>query len=72
MDGHVVSLVRKGVTQPGYVETIKDEGMPLFEHPTSYGDLFVEYIVVLPTQLSKETQQSALALRPADRLTMLM
>ena len=59
LDGHVVPLVRKGVTQPGYVQTIKGEGMPLFERPSSYGDLFVEYIVVLPTELSKETQQSA-------------
>jgi DnaJ-related protein SCJ1 len=58
LDGHVVSLVRKGVTQPGFVQTIKGEGMPLFERPTSYGDLFVEYNVVLPTQLSKETRQS--------------
>ena len=60
LDGHVVPLVRKGVTQPGYVQTIKGEGMPLFERPTSHGDLFVEYIVVLPTELSKETQKSAL------------
>ncbi|KAF8485941.1 DnaJ-domain-containing protein [Russula ochroleuca] len=58
LDGHVVPLVRKGVTQPGFVQTIKGEGMPLFERPTSYGDLFVEYNVVLPTQLSKETRQS--------------
>jgi len=57
LDGHVVQLVRKGVTQPGFVQTIKDEGMPLFEHPTSHGDLFVEYNVVLPTHLSKEMQR---------------
>jgi DnaJ-related protein SCJ1 len=59
LDGHVVSLVRKGVTQPGFVQTIKGEGMPLFERPTSHGDLFVEYNVVLPTKLSEETRQSA-------------
>jgi len=58
LDGHVVALVRTGVTQPGFVQTIKGEGMPLFEHPTSYGDLFVEYNVVLPTHLSQETRQS--------------
>ena len=58
LDGHVVSLVRKGVTQPGFVQTIKGEGMPLFERPTSHGDLFIEYNVVLPTKLSKETRQS--------------
>lgn len=58
LDGHVVSLVRKGVTQPGFVQIIKGEGMPLYERPISHGDLFVEYNVVLPTKLSQETRQS--------------
>jgi len=60
LDGHVVQLVREDdVTQPGFVQTIKGEGMPLFERPISYGDLFVEYNVVLPTHLSKETRRGA-------------
>ena len=60
LDGHVVQLERKEVvTQPGFVQTIKGEGMPLFGHPTSHGDLFVEYNVVLPTHLSKETRRGA-------------
>ncbi len=75
LDGRVVSLVRKGVTQPGFVQTIKGEGMPFFERPTSYGDLFVEYNVVLPTKLSKETRQGAschcLDYRPSDILIFL-
>ncbi|KAI9440056.1 DnaJ-domain-containing protein [Lactarius indigo] len=57
LDGHVVPLVREGVTQPGFVQTIKDEGMPHFERPSYYGDLFVEYNVVLPTHLSTQTRQ---------------
>ena len=40
----------------GFVQTIKDEGMPLFEQST-YGDLFVEYVVVLPTQLSADSRR---------------
>jgi hypothetical protein len=59
LDGHVVPLERKGVTQPGFVQTIKGEGMPHFENPSSQGDLFVEYNVVLPTQLSTQTRQRA-------------
>jgi DnaJ-related protein SCJ1 len=59
LDGRVISLERKGVTQPGFVQTIKGEGMPHFESPSSFGDLFVEYIVVLPTQLSTQTRQRA-------------
>lgn len=66
LDGHVVPLERKGVTQPGFVQTIKGEGMPLFERPTSHGDLFVEYNVVLPTRLSEETRRSASGVRFLD------
>ncbi|KAF8206442.1 DnaJ-domain-containing protein [Mycena galopus ATCC 62051] len=47
LDGHVVRLQRKGVTQPG---------MPHFEKPT-FGDLFVEYNVVLPIEISPQTRR---------------
>jgi hypothetical protein len=33
--------------------------MPHFERPSSHGDLFVEYNVVLPMQLSTQTRQRA-------------
>ncbi|KAA1467490.1 DnaJ-domain-containing protein [Dentipellis sp. KUC8613] len=56
LDGRTIQLVRKGVTQPGFVQTIKGEGMPHFEQST-HGDLFVEYNVVLPTQLSTDTRR---------------
>ncbi|CDO78181.1 hypothetical protein BN946_scf184797.g7 [Trametes cinnabarina] len=59
LDGHIVELKRQGVTQPGYVQTIKGEGMPLFEG-TGYGDLYVEYNVVLPTEISPETRKRLL------------
>lgn len=52
LDGHVVELVRTGVTQPGFVQQIKGEGLPVFQHSGKFGDLFVEYTVVLPTTLS--------------------
>ncbi|TRM64384.1 hypothetical protein BD626DRAFT_491622 [Schizophyllum amplum] len=63
LDGHVVTLRREGVTQPGHVQTLKGEGMPLPGshgshwsptdthedcHPSTHGDLYVEYAVVLP------------------------
>jgi len=56
LDGHVVRLQRKGVTQPGFVQTIEEEGMPHFEKPT-FGDLFVEYNVVLPIEISPQTRR---------------
>ncbi|EPQ54080.1 DnaJ-domain-containing protein [Gloeophyllum trabeum ATCC 11539] len=57
LDGHIVPLKRKGVTQPGYVQTIKGEGMPRFENPSQHGDLYIEYNLVLPTELSPELRK---------------
>ena len=41
----------------GYVQTITGEGMPIFERPSEHGDLYVEYNVVLPTELSPEMKK---------------
>ncbi|EJF64934.1 DnaJ-domain-containing protein [Dichomitus squalens LYAD-421 SS1] len=57
LDGHIIELQRHGVTQPGYVQTIKGEGMPIFDTPSEHGDLYVEYNVVLPTEISPETKK---------------
>jgi len=60
LDGHVVRLGRKRgqVVQPGHVDTIPGEGMPVWHedgdsvyHKTEYGNLYVEYVVVLPDQM---------------------
>ncbi|EMC95896.1 hypothetical protein BAUCODRAFT_24883 [Baudoinia panamericana UAMH 10762] len=54
LDGHVVHLFRpRGqVIQPGTVEVVKGEGMPIWRHEEgqgpAFGDLHVEYVVVLP------------------------
>lgn len=56
LDGHTVQLKRAGVTQPGFVQTISGEGMPVFEG-TGHGDLYVEYNVVLPTSLSPDLKR---------------
>ncbi|PSK46338.1 DnaJ-related protein spj1 [Elsinoe australis] len=57
MDGHVVRLHRKRgeVVQPGTVQTIEGEGMPIHQHESGpeYGNLLVEYTVVLPDQMEK-------------------
>ncbi|KAI0359840.1 DnaJ-domain-containing protein [Trametes cingulata] len=59
LDGHIVELKRHSVTQPGYVQTIKGEGMPIYGG-SEYGDLYVEYNVVLPTEISPETKKRLL------------
>lgn len=66
LDGHVVQLHRKRgqVVQPGHVETVKKEGMPIWNedgdsvyHKTEFGDLYVEYVVVLPDQLESAMEE---------------
>ncbi|KAI0707338.1 DnaJ-domain-containing protein [Earliella scabrosa] len=61
LDGHLVELKRHSVTQPGYVQTIKGEGLPFFDRPSEHGDLYVEYNVVLPTEITPETKKRLLA-----------
>lgn len=58
LDGHVVRLERKRgeVVQPGAVEVIEGEGMPVWRHEgdgPEFGALHVEYVVVLPDQMEK-------------------
>ncbi|KAL7266357.1 DnaJ-related protein scj1 [Rhizina undulata] len=53
LDGHALKLGReKGKTvQPGFVEIVKGEGMPVWQGGDEFGDLYVEYTVVLPDRM---------------------
>ncbi|KAJ9643261.1 uncharacterized protein PV06_05473 [Exophiala oligosperma] len=62
LDGHVVQLRRNRgeVVQPGQVDTIKGEGMPIYheghmhghDHDgEEFGNLYVEYKVIIPDQM---------------------
>ncbi|KAK3351973.1 hypothetical protein B0H65DRAFT_459628 [Neurospora tetraspora] len=71
LDGHVVRLGRKRgeVVQPGHVDTIPGEGMPKWHedgdsvyHKTEYGNLYVEYTVVLPDQMESGMEKEFWAL----------
>jgi hypothetical protein len=42
----------------GFVQVIKGEGMPSFGRKGVNGDLFVEYNVVLPVDISPELRRS--------------
>ncbi|KAH7148380.1 DnaJ domain-containing protein [Dactylonectria macrodidyma] len=62
LDRHVVRLsrARGQVVQPGHVETVAGEGMPKWHedgesvyHTHEFGNLYVEYLVVLPDQMEK-------------------
>jgi DnaJ-related protein SCJ1 len=58
LDGHVVRLERKRgeMVQPGMVEVVEGEGMPVWRHEgdgPEFGSLHIEYVVVLPDQMEK-------------------
>ncbi len=66
LDGHIVRLSRKAgeVVQPGAVETVPGEGMPKWHedgdsvyHKTEFGNLYVEYTVVLPDLMDNELRK---------------
>lgn len=48
LDDHVVTIEKSRVTQPGEVEVLKGEGMPLHNDPSTFGDMFVEYKIDIP------------------------
>jgi len=52
---HVLPLRRTGVTQPGWVQTVKGQGMPRRDG-SGHGDLFVEYVVVMPDEIDGDLQ----------------
>jgi DnaJ-class molecular chaperone len=57
----IISLYKNDISQftleLGFVQTIKGEGMPAFEN-FHHGDLFVEYNVVLPSDLTPDLRHS--------------
>ncbi len=70
LDGHTVHLSRKRgeVVQPGQVEMVPGEGMPVWLGGESgvevdtYGGLAVEYVVILPDQMEKGMEKEMWAL----------
>ncbi|KAL2021803.1 hypothetical protein VTK56DRAFT_6577 [Thermocarpiscus australiensis] len=71
LDGHVVRLGRRRgqVVQPGHVDTVPGEGMPKWHedgdsvyHKTEFGNLYVEYVVVLPDQMESGMEKELWAL----------
>ena len=64
LDGHLFKVQQTGVTQPGTVLEIADEGMPKHEFPSEHGSLFVELTVVLPAKITAEQEKTLAALFP--------
>jgi DnaJ-related protein SCJ1 len=67
LDGRTVTLARRrGETvQPGHVEVVPNEGMPLWYEDKAveeFGNLVVEYLVVLPDQMERGMEKDFWAL----------
>jgi len=54
LDGHEVSLSRKDVTPPGFLQTVKGEGMPIHEMPSNKGNLQITYEIIFPRTVTEE------------------
>eukprot|EP01126_Amoeba_proteus_P048062 TRINITY_DN5538_c0_g1_i2.p1 TRINITY_DN5538_c0_g1~~TRINITY_DN5538_c0_g1_i2.p1 ORF type:complete len:243 (+),score=48.49 TRINITY_DN5538_c0_g1_i2:631-1359(+) len=52
LDGHSVTLSRDSVTPHGFVERVKNEGMPVHGMPSQFGDLHVTYSVKFPSHVT--------------------
>jgi len=57
LDGHNVNIHRSEITTPGFVLTIRGEGMPLHTFPSQAGDLFVEFSIIFPKKLTHEQKE---------------
>lgn len=54
LDGREVVIEHKGITRPGEVRQIKDEGMPIHGTPSLFGNLHVTFTVDFPSHLNAE------------------
>jgi len=58
LDGHEVVIKRDGVTMPGAVMKVAEEGMPKKDDSSSFGDLYIEFSVQFPETLSAAQQKA--------------
>jgi len=59
LDVREVVIERTGITKPGEVIVIMEEGMPLHNYPSQSGNLFIEFTIKMPTSLT-EDQKTAI------------
>eukprot|EP00030_Apusomonadida_sp_AF-17_P007471 a841449_44.p1 GENE.a841449_44~~a841449_44.p1 ORF type:complete len:398 (-),score=172.57 a841449_44:19-1140(-) len=62
LDGHKVPLARTAVTRPGQVLKVQREGMPLYDSPNDFGDLYVTVEIEMPAKLTEAQKEAARAL----------
>lgn len=57
LDGHTVTVERSAITRPGQVVKIEGEGMPIYDYPSTAGDLYVQFEIDMPTKLTDEQKE---------------
>jgi curved DNA-binding protein len=57
LSGGVLKIRIPAGTQPGRILRIKGKGMPLYQHPSSHGDLLLEIAVEIPEKLTAEQEE---------------
>jgi len=58
IDGHTVEVKSHKVTRDLQVITVKGEGMPIRDDPSTFGDLHIKVRVVFPTTLTAEQREA--------------
>lgn len=59
LDNHTFKIRRTEITPPGFIQTIKGEGLPVYDILGMYGDLYITYDVEFPTGvLSTDDKQT--------------
>jgi len=64
LDGHKVVIGRDTVTHVGDYQYIPNEGMPVYNTANSFGNLFVQFFIAFPKQLTDEQKQAVRILFP--------
>jgi len=61
LDGRKVLIKsKKGeIIKPGVMKTVKECGMPFYDHPTKFGNLYIKFNIIFPKSL-KDNQKHAL------------
>ena len=64
LDGHIVQIDYTGVTQPNSIKTVHGEGMPQHDMPSNKGELYVTFLVDLPSKLTPDQEEMVKKLLP--------
>ena len=66
LDGRKVLIKsKKGeIIKPGVIKTVKECGMPFFDHPTNFGNLYIKFNIKFPKSLQESQKQALQQLFP--------